>query len=278
VARSRRSGALLAAAGILMGAPLALLAVVTSPVVASALMIVEGAGNVLLDVLFITLLQRLCAEAVLGQVFALQDTGSALAQLLGIMSAPLLVTHLGLQAALLIGGGALVATAVVMLPRLASVSGRLEADRLAIAPLVGRLEAVPIFAEAGPPALERIARSAQQRRYEPGDVIVAEGDAGVEVFVVHDGEVVVSTGTDGEIGRLGAGDWFGEIGVLRQVPRTATVTAATQVEVSAIPGAVFVGAINGPDALPDPLSHTMNSRLMRTQPDLLNVEAANRDP
>ena len=107
-------------------------------------------------------------------------------------------------------------------------------------------------------------------------MIVAEGDAAVDVFVVHDGEVVVSTGADGEIGRIGAGDWFGEIGVLRQVPRTATVTAATDVEVSAIPGAVFVGALNGSDALPDPLAHTMNMRLMRTQPDLLTVEPATR--
>ena len=276
VARSGRSGALLAGAGILMGAPLALLAVITSPVVANALMIVEGAGNVLLDVLFITLLQRLCAEAVLGRVFALQDTGSALAQLLGIMSAPLLVTHLGLQPALVIGGGTLVVTAVVLLPRLAAVSGRLEADRLAIAPLVERLEAVPIFADAAPTALERIARSVQERRYDPGDVIVAEGDAAVDVFVVHDGEVVVSTGAAGEVGRIGAGGWFGEIGVLRQVPRTATVTAAVDVEVSAIPGAVFVGALNGSDALPDPLAHTMNMRLMRTQPDLLTVEPATR--
>ncbi len=112
VARSGRSGALLAGAGLLMGAPLALLAVITSPVIASALMVVEGAGNVLLDVLFVTLLQRLCAEAVMGRVFALQDTGAALAQLVGIVAAPLLVTHLSLQGALVIGGGALVVTAV----------------------------------------------------------------------------------------------------------------------------------------------------------------------
>ena len=273
VARSDRSGALLAVAGILMGAPLALLAVVTSPVIANGLMIVEGAGNVLLDVLFITLLQRLCAEAVLGRVFALQDTGAAVAQLLGIIAAPLLVTQFGLQAALVIGGGTLVVTAVVLLPTLATVSRRVEADRLAIAPLVERLAGVPIFADAAPTALERIARNAQERRYEPGDVIVAEGDAAMDVFVVHDGEVAVSTGADGEIGRIGAGGWFGEIGVLRQVSRTATVTALTRVEVSAIPGAVFVGALNGSDGLPDPLAHTMNMRLMRTQPDLLTEPA-----
>ena len=267
VARSGRSGALLAGAGLLMGAPLALLAVITSPVIACALMVVEGAGNVLLDVLFVTLLQRLCAEAVMGRVFALQDTGAAVAQLVGIVAAPLLVTHLSLQGALVIGGGALVVTAVVLLPRLEAVSRRLEADRLAIAPLVERLGAVPIFADAAPTALERIARGSRERRYELGDVIVAEGDAAVDVFVVHEGDVVVSTAANGEIGRLGPGDWFGEIGVLRQVPRTATVTAATGVEVSAIPGALFVGALNGTDGLPDPLTLTMDMRLMRTQPE-----------
>ena len=229
LARSGNSGALLSGAGVLMGAPLALLAVVTSPVIASLLMVVHGAGSVLLDVLFITLLQRLCAESVMGQVFALQDTSSAFAQLVGIISAPILVTQLGLQWALVIGGGALLVTAVVLLPTFAAVFGRLEVDRLAIEPLVERLAAVPIFAEAGSPALEQIARSAQERRYAPGDVIVAEGDAAVELFVVHDGEVVVSTSADGEVGRIGAGDWFGEIGVLRHVPRVASVTAATNV-------------------------------------------------
>jgi MFS family permease len=273
VARGGRSGALLAVAGILMGAPLALLAVVTSPIAASALMIVEGAGNVLLDVLFITLLQRLCAEEVMGRVFALQDSGSALAQLVGIMLAPLLVTQLTLEGTLVVGGGALVVTAAVLLPRLATVSGRLEAERLEIAPLVERLEAVPIFADAAPPALERIARGADERRYEPGDVIVAEGDAALDVFVVHDGAVVVSTAAGGEVGRLGAGDWFGEIGVLRQVPRTATVTAATAVEVSAIPGTLFVGALNGTDGLPDPLALTMDMRLLRLQPEAVSREA-----
>jgi MFS family permease len=277
VARSGRAGALLAGAGILMGAPLALLAVVTSPVVASALMVVEGAGNVLLDVLFVTLLQRLCADAVLGRVFALQDTGSALAQLLGIVAAPFLVTQLTLRGALVVGGGGLLVTAVVLSPRLAVVSGRLEADRLALEPLVERLAAVPIFADAAPPALERIARSVRERRYQPGDVIVGEGDAPVDVFVVHHGDVVVSTGTDAEIGRIGAGGWFGEIGVLRHVPRTATVTAVTDVTLSAIPGAVFVDALNESDGLPDPLAHTMNLRLMRTRPELLAVEATGRE-
>ena len=156
-------------------------------------MVVEGAGNVLLDVLFITLLQRLCAEAVMGRVFALQDAGSSLAQLVGIVAAPLLVTHLSLPGTLVIGGGALLVTAAVLLPRLEAVSQRLEADRLAIAPLIARLGAVPIFADAAPTALERIARGTRERRYEPGDVIVAEGDAAVDVFVVHEGDVIVST-------------------------------------------------------------------------------------
>ncbi len=136
---------------------------------------------------------------------------------------------------------------------------------------------MPIFAEAGSPALEQIARSAQERRYAPGDVIVAEGDAAVELFVVHDGEVVVSTSADGEVGRIGAGDWFGEIGVLRHVPRVASVTAATNVTVSAIPGSIFVDALSSSEGLPDPLVYKMNTHLLRTQPNLLTVGTTTRE-
>ena len=62
------AGGLLAASGLLMGLPLALLAVTTSPIVAGGLMVVEGVGNITLDVLFITMLQRACPEALLGRV------------------------------------------------------------------------------------------------------------------------------------------------------------------------------------------------------------------
>ena len=83
LAAHRNAGRLLAISGLLMGAPLALLAVTNSLAVAGALMVVEGVGNIFLDVLAITLLQRVCPDRLLGRVFSLQDTSGSLAQLVG---------------------------------------------------------------------------------------------------------------------------------------------------------------------------------------------------
>ena len=89
------------------------------------------------------------------------------------------------------------------------------------------LRRVPIFQGLEPRELETIARTVHERTFNAGDTIAQEGQSGVGFFVIREGEAKVSV--DGnEVRRLGPGDHFGEIALITEGARTATVTAETQ--------------------------------------------------
>ena len=86
------------------------------------------------------------------------------------------------------------------------------------------LKRVPIFEGLEARELERIAGSMKQRTFRAGDTVTTEGQGGVGFFVIEDGEAKVSIAGD-ERRRLGPGDYFGEVALLTDRPRTATITA-----------------------------------------------------
>jgi CRP-like cAMP-binding protein len=88
------------------------------------------------------------------------------------------------------------------------------------------LERVPIFSDLDRRERERIAASMKQRTFQAGDQITTEGQSGVGFFVIEDGEARVTIGGQ-ERRRLGPGDYFGEVALLNETARTATVTAET---------------------------------------------------
>jgi len=89
------------------------------------------------------------------------------------------------------------------------------------------LKRVPIFSDLDGKELERIASSMKQRIFNAGDTVTAEGKTGVGFFVIEDGEATVTVGGE-ERRRLGPGDYFGEVALLNASPRTATITADTE--------------------------------------------------
>ena len=89
------------------------------------------------------------------------------------------------------------------------------------------LKRVPIFSDLDGKELERIAASMKQRTFNAGDTVTAEGQSGVGFFVIEDGEATVTVGGDTRR-RLGPGDYFGEVALLTDRPRTATITAETE--------------------------------------------------
>jgi CRP/FNR family transcriptional regulator, cyclic AMP receptor protein len=88
------------------------------------------------------------------------------------------------------------------------------------------LQRVPLFSGLGRRELERVANSMKERRFQKGDTLTSEGRGGVGFFVIEEGEADVTVHGD-ERARLGPGDYFGEIALITESDRTATITAET---------------------------------------------------
>jgi CRP-like cAMP-binding protein len=86
------------------------------------------------------------------------------------------------------------------------------------------LKRVPIFSDLDGKELERIANSMKQRTFKAGETVTSEGQTGVGFFVIEEGEAIVTVGGD-ERRKLGPGDYFGEVALLNESARTATITA-----------------------------------------------------
>ncbi len=89
------------------------------------------------------------------------------------------------------------------------------------------LTRVPIFSDLDRKERERIAASMKQRTFKAGDAVTSEGQSGIGFFVIESGEATVTVGGD-QRRRLGPGDYFGEVALLNESPRTATITADTE--------------------------------------------------
>ena len=223
IGRRRLSPAL--AVGLLVtGVPLALLPFGTVAVGAGLLLVVSGAGKSFFDVAGRTLLQRSVPDKVLARVFGVQESVMTAALASGAALAPAAVHGLGRSGAL-VATGALLPVAGVLGWRWL---GRLDETAVQPGPWLGLLRTVAFLQLASPAVLESLSRDATELEVAPGAVVVAQGERGDSFYVVAEGEVrVLIDGTD--VRRLTAGDSFGEIALLRDVPRTATVSAVSQV-------------------------------------------------
>jgi CRP/FNR family transcriptional regulator, cyclic AMP receptor protein len=88
------------------------------------------------------------------------------------------------------------------------------------------LRNVPLFAGLNKKELQQIASSMRERRFKAGDTLTQEGAGGVGFFIVEDGKAEVTVGGEAR-GSIGPGDYFGEIALINESPRTATLTAST---------------------------------------------------
>jgi hypothetical protein len=223
---------------VLWGAPLALIGAWPNTAVALVSLAVLGLGNTLVDVAGLTLLQRTAPPEVIGRVFGVLETLLVGTIGLGAVIAPLLIDWVGIRWSLVITGA--------VLPVLAAATWRKLLAIDAAAPMRGLeyelLERVPLFTPLARPALERLAAQLESLEADPGAKIVAQGDHGDRFYVIAEGELSVSV--DGRpAGTLGPGDSFGEIALLRDVPRTATVEATTPARLYALPREAFLDAV-----------------------------------
>ncbi len=232
------------AAGLLLwGAPIALIGVWPHAWVALLSLALVGVGNSVLDVAGFTLVQRIVDDAVLGRVFGVLETGSYAGVGLGAILAPALVALTGIRGALVATGLILPALALVFWRTLDRINDRVVVPERELE-LLARM---PIFSPLPPATLERLAMNLVPIRRGSGETIVREGETGDRFYVVASGELEVTvSGTPTR--RLTAGDAFGEIALLRDVPRTASVTTRTEVELYGLDRSAFVSAVTGSTA------------------------------
>jgi len=218
----------------LFGLPLALIGGVPAVVLAVVALGVLGIGNSIVDVNALTIMQRAVPDAVLGRALGALD-GLLLGSLgLGALLAPALIALIGPEASLVATGLVLPTLALATRPRLR------ELDRATAAPeATSLLRRVSMLAALPEPVLERLAREAVRIAVRAGEPIVREGETGDRFYVVESGAVEI-------LGRrFGPGSGFGEIALLRDVPRTTTVMAVTDVGLVALERDAFVAAVTG---------------------------------
>jgi MFS family permease len=239
IARRRLAPALVAGT-LCWGVGLAPLGLTSSPVVALSLVVVAGIGRPLIDVSGRTLLQRVVADHLLARVFGVLEGLSMGTQAIGYALGPVLYLILGDRAAFPMLGLLLPALVALLWRSL----NRIDAASIVPQAEISLLRSLSIFAPLPAPVIERLARRLVPLKEPAGTVLIRQGDPGDWFYIIQEGQVSVDR--DGApVASLGPGEFFGEIALLRDVPRTATVTAGTSVQLYALERADFLEAVTG---------------------------------
>ena len=226
------------AGSFLYGVPVAAIGAV--PPFAPVLLGLAGSGAVLYDVSGRTMLQRLIPDQKLTRSLGVLESVYMGSEGLGAFAAAALVTLAGPRWTFAIAGVIVPTVCFGLRRRLRAVDvgARVPADDLALLRRTSLFEPLPAA------AVERLARNSVPAVVEAGTTIIREGDVGDRVYVIASGEADVSA-NGSHVATLGPGDHVGEIALLRDVPRTATVVATTEVRLLSLERDVFLRTMTG---------------------------------
>jgi MFS family permease len=225
---------------ILWGTPILLIGVWAKAVPAFVLIAVAGLGLTIVDVAGFTLLQRAVPEEVLARVFGVLHSAFYLTGGIGAIVAPPLINWLGIRGALIATGAVLPVVTIPTFGLLARIDRTLRVPTAELA----QLRAIPMFAPLPAPTLEALALSMTRKEVPAGETIFRQGDHGDRFYIIDSGEIEIEI--DGrEANVLGPGEHFGEIALLRDIPRTASARARKQTQLYALERDAFLGAVTG---------------------------------
>jgi predicted MFS family arabinose efflux permease len=226
------------------GLPIAVIGVWPLAAVAVIGLFVTGVSNAILDVSGFTILQRGIPADERVSVLGLFEGMVAVGVALGGIAGSLAVAVFGAQGALGIAGAILPILAVASWPRISRLDDRgLVTEREAAA-----LRAIPLFAPLPLTGIDRLAGAARPVTFQPGEVIMRQGEPGDRYVAITGGTVAIEI--DGRsVASCTTGEGIGEIALLRRVPRTATATATTVVTGYALWAEDFLAAVAGPRSL-----------------------------
>jgi MFS family permease len=227
---------------VFWGVPIALIA--PRPYFAAAILLlaIVGAANSVEDVAVFTLLQRIVPDDILARVLGVLWGLAMGAVALGSIAAPALVEAIGPRAAFLVVGSILPLLALATYRRLAHIDKGIAAATAELE----FIDQVPMFAPLSVAAKERVAANLVPVSVSAGEVVIRAGDPGDRFYIVDKGELDIDAGGLHVIAHHA--DYFGEIALLRDVPRTATVTAAVDSELYALQRDDFLAAVTGHSA------------------------------
>jgi len=227
----------------LWGLPIALIGLVPQTGVVVVALLAIGVGNAMLDVSGFTLIQRLAADRSLGRVFGVLFTFGIAMGGVGAFIAPILVSALGLRPVLVIVGCILPVLALALLGGFRKMDERSEPTP----ELVSLFSGIPLFAPLPPTTIEKISARCLVSEVRAGTVIINEGDQGDRFYAIIQGQVEVQRGKVVQC-TFGPGDHFGEIALLRDVNRTATVVSVSDVRLAVLGTTEFLDALTSCDA------------------------------
>ena len=249
--------------------PTLLLLFASEPALGFAVQVVRGAGTLVVDVLAITALQRTLPQHLLARVFGAFDGMCLLAVVLGSLAVPAVVSVGGLDAMVWLSAVGVPAACLLGWPALRRMDREAAERRARLEPRIRLLAGCDLFASVSEGAVERLAGATEEVRVDAGESVIREGETPDFFYVVVDGRLQVSARGEHDrsqaLGDMSVGDYFGEIGLIEKIPRTATVTATTGCTLLRVEGSTLVAALteSSPSAA---VLEGASMRLGRTHP------------
>ena len=240
------------------GLPITLIAPWPGLATAVLLLTVVGLANSIEDVAGFTLLQRIIPDEILTRVLGLVWSLAMGGVAVGSIVAPLIVEAIGPRPAFIVVGSILPLLTLLTYRRLAEID-----EAVLPAPELDLLDQVPMFAPLSIAAKERLAANLVALSVDAGDMVIRAGEHGDRFYIVGEGELDVDA--DGSHTKIGRSDYFGEIALLRDVPRTATVKAIIDTRLYALQRDDFLAAVTGVESAHAAGEAIVEERLARSR-------------
>jgi MFS family permease len=224
---------------VFWGVPIVLIAPRPYFGAAMVLLAIVGAANSVEDVAVFTLLQRIVPDELLTRVLGVVWGLAMGAVAVGSIIAPAVIALIGLRPAFIAIGSILPVLTLLTYRRLVDIDRTVAAPP----PELELVDRVPMFAPLSLAGKERVAAHLAEVRVAAGELVIRAGDAGDRFYIVAEGELEIDA--DGLHSTVHRADYFGEIALLKDVPRTATVKASTDSLLYALQRDDFLAAVTG---------------------------------
>lgn len=252
---------------LLAGLPLVVVGVWADSRAAVVMLAVVGIGYALLEAALTTFVQRRASDDVLARVFGVHESLLVLGMAIGGVVAAALVSVFGIAAALVVVGSALPVVALALRGPL----GRIESGLVVPERAFGLLRSLDLFAPLPLASVENLAVRSSRMELPERSAVIRQGDEGNSFYVIDDGSVDVLI--DGrKVAERHAGDFFGEIALLRDVPRTATVQTTVPTRLIVLKRQEFLNAVGAHTRSTAAATRVVDERTLDPAPALLTHE------